>query len=331
MMTDTPRPMSPVLQFVLTRHVPCAALALAMLSALVWLPMLFAGLPLLAVLFSFAAVLLHLLTPALFALIFMGGGLRYTLQVSGIITLAVIVLSGMDVLLGVVVGLFYCVLPALSARSLMRMGGVSRSATQLAVGMFVAIITALLLAAQSQDLALHDFVNQMLQPMFEVAGNAGSQMPAEALDQVRNILSWTLPGLIAFSLWLTWWMDVLLARKLAMRFGFYEGDRASLLQLRFGKLVGFGLMLSLILANVGFGSLQYIAISLALMLAVAVSVQGISVAHVWLKSKDLQMAIAMMYVMLFLWSMVVIPFIILGLLDIWFDYRRNVNPTDGGK
>ncbi len=334
-MTEEPRSLSPIVSFILTKHLACAALALVLLSAMEWLPALFGSIPILALLFSFVAVALHMLTPALFALIFMGGGMRYTLQVSGLVTFAVIAFSGFNVLLGLMVGLFYCVLPALAANSLRLMGGVSRSASQLALGMFVAVMVAVLMASQSQDLSLQGLVDQLLAPMFEVMQSSGAQvganqLDAKALQQTQVLLSWIMPGLMAFSLWLVWWSNVLLARKVAMRYGFYTGDTGSLLQLRFGKPVGYALMLSLILANVDAGSVQYIAVSLALMLAGALSVQGIAVAHVWLKARDMKMIIAMMYVLLFIWFMMVIPFIILGLLDIWFDYRRNKNPTLGG-
>lgn len=334
-MIEEQRSLSPIISFILTKHLACAALALVLLSAMVWLPMLFSSIPILALLFSFVAVALHMLTPALFALIFMGGGMRYTLQVSGFVTFAVIAFSGFDVLLGLMVGLFYCVLPALAANSLKLVGGVSRSASQLLLGMFAAVMVALLMGSQSQDLSFQGFVDQLLAPMFEVMQNGGaqagaSQLNAEALQKTQVLLSQIMPGLMAFSLWLVWWSNVLLARKVAMRYGFYVGDTGSLLQLRFGKPVGYALMLGLILANVDAGSVQYIAVSLALMLAGALSVQGIAVAHVWLKARDMKMVIAMMYVLLFIWFMMVIPFIILGMLDIWFDYRRNKNPTLGG-
>jgi len=334
-MMEEPRSLSPVVSFILTKHVACAALALVLLSAMEWLPALFASIPLLALLLSFVAVILHMLTPALFALIFMGGGMIYTLQVSALVAFAVMALSGFDVLLGLMVGLFYCVLPALAANSLRLMGGVSRSAAQLAWGMFAAVMVALLVGSQSQDLSMHGFVEQLLAPMFEVMQGsgmqaAGKQFDAEALQQTQVLLGWMMPGFMAFSLWLVWWSNVLLARKVAMRYGFYIGDTGTLLSVRFGKPIGYALMLSLILANIDVGPVQYIAASLALMLAGVLSVQGIAVAHVWLKVRDMKMVIAMMYVLLFIWFMMVIPFIILGMLDIWFDYRRNKNPTLGG-
>lgn len=334
-MIEEQRSLSPMVSFVLTKHLACAVLALVLLSAMVWLPALFASIPILALLFGFVAVALHMLTPALFALIFMGGGMRYTLQVSAIVAFAVIALSGFNVLLGLMVGLFYCVLPALAANSLRLMGGVSRSASQLALGMFIAVMAGLLMASQSQGLSLQGLVDQLLAPMFDVMQSGGvqagvNQLDAKDLQRTQALLGWIMPGLMAFSLWLVWWFNVLLARKVAMRYGFYTGDTGTFLQLRFGKPIGYALMLSLILANVDAGSVQYIAISLALMLAGALSVQGIAVAHVWLKARDMKMAIAMMYVLLFIWFMMVIPFIILGMLDIWFDYRRNENPTLGG-
>jgi type III secretory pathway component EscU len=41
------------------------------------------------------------------------------------------------------------------------------------------------------------------------------------------------------------------------------------------------------------------------------------------------LSIALMYLMLIIWSILIIPFVIIGLMDIWFDYRRNM-PAVGG-
>jgi type III secretory pathway component EscU len=41
------------------------------------------------------------------------------------------------------------------------------------------------------------------------------------------------------------------------------------------------------------------------------------------------LVISVMYLMLFIWSVMIIPFVIIGLLDIWFDFRRKI-PAVGG-
>jgi len=330
-MTEVPRSLPAFASFFLTKHVPCAALALAMLSSLIWLPSLFMGLPLLAIFMSFVAVLLHMLTPALFAVIFIGGGLRYALQVTAIVTLGVTLISGMNLLLGVLVGLLYGVLPIWATNSLRSIGGISRSAIQLLFGLFAAVCMGLLFTAQSQGVDLHAMVDLLLTPMFSNMAHDVGSLPAEGLAQVQNLLSWSLPGLLVFGIWTMWWMDVIYARKFAVTYGFYRGDIASLLTLNLSKNMAYLFMVSLMVANLHLATLQYVAISLAIVLAGVFSIQGIAVVHVWLKSRDMQMVIVMMYMLLFVWSMMLIPFIILGLLDIWYDYRRNIYPTLGGK
>ncbi len=57
--------------------------------------------------------------------------------------------------------------------------------------------------------------------------------------------------------------------------------------------------------------------------------QGIAVGHCWLKAKGMILGIGLMYLMLFIWTAMIIPFVIIGLLDIWFDYRRKI-PAVGG-
>jgi len=59
------------------------------------------------------------------------------------------------------------------------------------------------------------------------------------------------------------------------------------------------------------------------------AMQGVAVGHSWLKAKGMMLSIAMMYLMLLIWSVMIIPFVIIGLLDIWFDYRRKM-PVVGG-
>ena len=330
-MTEVPRSLPAFASFFLTKHVPCAALALAMLSSLIWLPSLFMGLPLLAIFMSFVAVLLHMLTPALFAVIFIGGGLRYALQVTAIVAFGITLISGMNLLIGVLVALLYGILPIWATKSLMSIGGISRSAIQLLFGLFTAVCMGLLFTAQSQGVDLHAMVDLLLTPMFSNMAHDVGSLPAEGLAQVQNLLSWSLPGLLVFGIWTMWWMDVIYARKFAVTYGFYRGDIASLLTLNLSKNMAYLFMVSLMVANLHLATLQYVAISLAIVLAGVFSIQGIAVVHVWLKSRDMQMVIVMMYMLLFVWSMMLIPFIILGLLDIWYDYRRNIYPTLGGK
>jgi len=330
-MMDQPRTLSPVAQFILTRRIPCAALSVLMFSAVI-LGAGLSGNPALSALMSLAGLALHMLTPALFALVMFGGGLIYALQVAAIAALAVTAITEFNLTSGLVFLLLYAVLPAVAAATMGRVGGMGRSGQQLALGLFLATITALLVSAGSQGVGIYAFVEQLLAPLFNGLVSAvpvGEQAALEALEQMKTLTVWAFPGFLAFSLWMIWWMDILLARRVAVRYGFFRGDHSEMLMIRFGKAVGIALIAVTVLANITDGSVQYIAVSTAIMLAGLLALQGISVAHVWLKARRLQMMLMIMYLLLLIWSVMILPFIIIGLLDIWFDFRRNMFPTNG--
>jgi len=233
---------------------------------------------------------------------------------------------GGSILLAGLIGLLYVLLPIWAAMVLPHEQGLQRCATRLLLALSMIVLGGLSLAASNQGLSLHAEVDALLAPMFAVMPHDASALPAEGLHEIQRMLSWSLPGLLAFGLWSVWWADVVYARSFAHKYGFYTGHVDSVLTLNLGKPVVYAWAVCLIFANLNVLGLQYIAVNLALVLSGALAVQGVSVAHVWLKAREMPMAIAMMYALLFIWSMMVIPFIILGLLDIWYDYRRNVNP-----
>lgn len=332
-MEGTPRSLPPAAAFVLTRRLPCSALAIAMFSAIIWLPGLLAGIPVLAALASIVTMGVHLIVPSLFALILLGGGLNYALQVSLLSAGGILALGGGHFAGGLLFLVLYALLPIMAARALRRTGGVSHSARQIGMAVFMAMAAALIAGAASKGVSLHAFTGQLLDPFFAHSAKApdGQELPAEVEQQIRTFLGWALPGILGFSLWLTWWLNTLLARHVATRYGFYQGDAASWLQLHLGRGTGFAFMAALIAGNLTGGSVQYMAITAGIMLAGMLALQGVAIAHTWLKVRNMQVVIVMMYLILMMWSMMVLPFIILGLLDIWFDYRRNMDPATGGK
>jgi len=302
-----------------------------MFSAVVW-SLLADSVPLLAMLLYLAGMTLHLLTPALFALILFGGGLIYALQVAAIAAVVVAVATGFSVISGLVFFLLYALLPVLAARSLARVGGLNHSARLMAIGLFLATMAALTAGAVAQGLSMQQFVGAMVSPFFDILSGfapAGQQIAAEAIERAKETTIWALPGFLAFSLWLVWWMDVLLGRKLAVTYGFFRGDHSRMLMIRFDKATGFALIAATILSVIAGGSLQYVAVSTAVMLAGLLALQGVSVAHLWLKAREMQMTLVIMYLLLFIWSAMIVPFIIAGLLDIWFDFRRSIVPANG--
>jgi hypothetical protein len=302
-----------------------------MFTAAIWGSLL-ASVPAIAVVASLFGLTLHMLTPALFAVIMFGGGMVYALQVAGLAAVAVTVATDFSLMSGLIFLLMYAALPLMASASLARVGGLGRSAQQLALGLFLAALAALLAGSASAGVDMHLWVEQMLAPFFDGLAASipvGEKAALDAIEQTKAMTAWVLPGFLAFSLWLVWWMNILLGRKIAVRYGFYSGDHSEMLMIRFDKAVGIALITALALSNVTDGSVQYIAISTAIMLAGLVAMQGVSVAHIWMRSRGMQMALVVMYLLLLIWSVVIIPFIIIGLLDIWFDFRRNTIPTNG--
>ena len=330
-MNDQAKTLPPFTQFLLTRRIPCAGLALVMFTAVIWGTAL-SGIPLLALLMSLLGLTMHMLTPALFALIMFGGGLSYTLQVGAITALAVIVMTSFNLESGAVFLLLYAALPALAAASLLRIGGMKQSAQRLALGLFLATMTALLAGAASQGVSMHLFVEQLIEPLFSGVTSSipvGEVAALEALERTKAMTAWVLPGFMAFSLWMVWWLDLMLARKIAVTYGFFRGDHSEMLMIRFDKVAGITFLVAAALANIMDGSVQYIAISIAIMLGGLLALQGVSVAHLWIRARGMRVTLFVMYLLLLIWSAMVIPFIIVGLLDIWFDFRRNIIPANG--
>jgi hypothetical protein len=332
-MNNQPQILPPVVSYILTRRLPCAGLALLMFASLLWLPAGLQQIPLLGLLLSLLVLTVHLLTPGLFALVTFGGGPSYAVQVAGISALVIATLSGLNFLAGLIFMGLYGLMPIMTAWSLPKPGGLRRSAQYLALGLALAMLAAVVFGAAMREVELRAFVDLLLDPMFKAMSDQVQQEGQQAqqiLAEIRTLTSWILPGSMALGLWLIWWCNALLARLVAARFGFYRGELAGVLNIGFGKPVAWLFMLTLALANLASGPVQYLAVNAAIMLAGLLMVQGVAVAHIWLQRRQLQLLIVMMYVLLLIWWPIVLPFVMIGLLDIWFDYRRNIPPASGG-
>jgi hypothetical protein len=320
-------------EYILTRRIPCAVLAVLMFSMAWWLPVLLRDLPLLAWVVAAASIAIHLLTPGLFALIAMGGGGIYALQVAALAAAGVGALSGMHLLPGLAMLLMYGALPIMATISLQRPNGLARSGQNLAIGLLLAVLVSLLAGAHAAHMDMHAYVDHLLSPMFD---SAKAQLPAHdpetraALAGFRRSAVWILPGSLALGLWLVWWGNILLARSLAGRYGFFRGDRMPMLGIRFGHGVAYTFVLAVAVANLAGGDSQYLAVGTAILGSGMLGLQGVAVAHSWLKLKQQPWIIVMMYMLLAMWSVLAIPFVLLGLMDVWFDYRRSMISADGG-
>ena len=333
MQEQAPQALPPVASLLLTRRLPCAVLLLVMLSTAIWMPVLLQNMPsFVIVLATLIGLSLHVLTPALVAIITLGGGITFATHVVVLTAIGASVLSGFNLLPGLVTLTVYGLLPLLAAASLLRQQGLQHSARYLAAGLGLIVLVGLIAGALIQDIGLREFVSQLMSPMFTYAQKQVPPSEVEALQmlgQAQQMMISMLPGLVALSMWFAWWGDIVLARHFASRYGFYRGDASSPLDLSFGKPAAYLFLVLLLLANLATGDLQYVGINAAIMVGGLMAAQGIAVGHSWLKAKGMMLSISMMYLMLFIWSFMIVPFVIVGLMDIWFDYRRKM-PAAGG-
>jgi len=310
-------------------------LAVLMFTTVLWLPGISQGVPVLGAILPLVALGLQALTPALFAVILLGGGAAFAGHVALMASIVAGLLANMSVLVGLIMLTLYATLPIFSAMALTKQNGLERSAQRLALGIGMGVLLALGFGATARGVSLHAFSGQMLAPFFDaladqhIAG-ADSAASAQILDDLRRAVTAIFPGFTAFSLWLTWWGNIMLARGIATRYGFYSGDRRPLSHLRFGKTLAYGLSIALALAALAPGTVQYVCGNAAILMGGIVAAQGLAVAHAWLKARKMQLMIVLMYMILLMQPAMVLPFVIVGILDMWFDYRRINPPATGG-
>lgn len=324
--------MPPVGAFILTHRLPCALLLLMMQTAVLWLPRLSMGIASLALVLSLLALLVHLASPALVGLVALGGGLKFALQTSVIAAVGIGILSGLDWMPAMASFALYGLIPAFTALLLVHSGGLERSARAIALAMTATAFMAIYAGAMSQGVSLQEFARQLLTPMFDALQPAtGDAEVLAALQQAQEMTARILPGMVALGLWAIWWGDILIARAVAQHFGFYKGDNSSALLLRFSKALALAFVILSLIPLTGEGNWQYLSANAAIVVAGLLATQGIMVVHYGLKAKSMRFAIVLMYLMLFLWSAMILPFVIVGLLDIWFDFRRRIFPANGGQ
>ncbi len=323
--------MPKVVDVFLTNKVLCALLAVMMLTSAYWFNMLFGNLRMIAFFFLLAGVLLHLAVPSLFALVSLGGGLKYSLQVGGIAAILLLVLSSGSLYTAAVFMLLFVILSTLAAQ-VMQQKGLGQAGWILALVIFFGIVFAMMVSAGQLD--VETFVHQQFQPVFDTMIARippGAKSDIIAMQGLQSMMVKVFPGFFVFGLWMIWWSDLIFARKVAQRYGFYHGEEKDVLSFSLPKTLVFVLLIFLGFANLATGNLQYLALSGVMMLAGMLAVQGVIVVHAWLKSKAMTGAILVMYVMLFFWSVIVIIFAFIGLFDIWFNFRRTFMSATGEK
>lgn len=323
--------MPKLVEFFLTKRIPCALMVVMMLTSVYWFNLLFSNIPLLGFLLVLAGMMLALAVPGVFALVLFGGGFTYSLQVGGIAALIILLISSGSVYVVLIFLSLFVILPVMTALVLQRQG-LSQATWILAVVMFVTVLAALMISMDAEGVKA--FVSQLLSPLFNDMISSIPAGEAEATDKIRQLQGMTIEiflGLLVLSFWMIWWANILFARKIAKGFGVYQGDSSGMLQLFLPKQVLYGLMVFAAISILADGDMKYIATNGLFVLSGLLAAQGIAVAHVWLKSRGMMNTITVMYVMLFFWSVFVILFMVVGLFDIWFNFRRNFVSATGEK
>ena len=317
--------------FFLTNRLPCAALVVVMLTAAYGFSVLFGNIPIIGFLMLVVGMLLHLAVPSVFALVLFGGGLFYSLQVGVIASAFILFLSSGSFYVTLLFFVVFVVASALTAKTMER-EGLGQAAWVLAVVLFTVVILSLMIAMDTKG--IQAFVSELFKPMIDDMVSSVPATETQAVESIRQLQGWVVkifPGLLVFSLWFVWWGNIVFARKMAKRYNFYQGNNSSMLDFALPTLLIYVWVTFAAMAWLATGDLQYIASNGLLVLSGLVAVQGVMVAHAWFESRGMVNTIIVMYVMLFFWSAVVVLFIVVGLLDFWFNFRRNMVSTTGEK
>ncbi len=320
--------MPTVVRFALTKPVPCALLLVLMFSMQLWLPQWFSSIPALALMVAFICMGLNFFAPALMAMVTLGGGLRFAMQAGTLAYLMVFFIPNIGLTVSIMFGVLYILVPALAARGLTTPLGITRASDTMIIGAVLAAVVGLLVIVQTQNMLAHEWVNQLIEPLFDAMRSKPNGMSEQEVVGIQSLLGWTLPGILIFSLWLMWGVNTVVARRVAIHYGFYDGDPRPVLQLQPSVWCGWLLLAALVLANLGSGDMQYIGVTVVLLLAGVMAQNGISITHLWLRTRGLTPVIVLMYGLLMFMSMIIFPFIVLGLIDLWSNYRNKFDHSN---
>ncbi|MFQ5356482.1 MAG: DUF2232 domain-containing protein, partial [Mariprofundaceae bacterium] len=165
----------------------------------------------------------------------------------------------------------------------------------------------------------------------QIPADQDGQLFLQAIKQIREMSVLVFPGSMTIFVWLVWMGNTLLARRLATRFGFYEGSAQPLASICFNEKLAMVCLFFLIAAMMLEGTLQYLSLNAGIVLAGLFAMQGLAVTYVWLSARKLRVLNLFLYPMLLMQPVMIFPFLIIGLFDVWFDYRGKINPVIGGK
>jgi hypothetical protein len=179
-----------------------------------------------------------------------------------------------------------------------------------------------LLAKKSGEVM--DTVRQVLG---ETGGGAGPLIPGVAPDEVGAMLQRLLPGLMVTNMVMVAWLNVVLARQIALLRGWGRLG-APMYQWSAPEWLIFVLLGTGFLLLVPVTGVRFFAMNLLMVLALLYFTQGVSVVATWFHRLGLPRPLRIIgYPLLFL-NPFFFLIITLGLMDLWLDFRRLHRPKD---
>ncbi len=173
---------------------------------------------------------------------------------------------------------------------------------------------------------------EIMETIRQVLGDTGGApvtlIPGMSAADVERLLQRLLPGLVITNSGLVAWINVILARRLTVAFGWGEQE-PPLYYFAVPEWLIFGVLGAGFLLLIPVYWLRLLSLNLLVVMALLYFSQGVAVVSAWFHRFGLPRVLRIIgYPLLFLYPLVFIV-ITLGLTDLWFDFRRlNRQPED---
>jgi hypothetical protein len=152
-------------------------------------------------------------------------------------------------------------------------------------------------------------------------------VPGVAPNQLKGLLQLLLPGLMITNMALVAWLNVVLARQIAFILGWGEPD-PPLYHWAAPEWLVFLLLTAGFLLLIPVSGAKFFGLNLFLVVALFYFGQGMAIVSTWFHRMGLPRPLRVFgYPLLFL-NPFFILIVVLGLMDLWFDFRRLHQPRD---
>ncbi len=196
-------------------------------------------------------------------------------------------------------------------------------------GMGVAALLAAVILTLGQPGGLEGLMRQTLARVVEPAFRMQGQ---QAPDPEAFWIAAVLPGLVAVSWLVMTIVNAVLAQGALMRFGRNRRPAMRLTELELPNWLAPLFAVSVAAASVLPGTVGFLAVNLALILAVPFAFAGLSVVHVFASSRSARTLILVgFYMMLFLFGWPILLLVGLGMIEQWIGLRRRFSPAAPGQ